>query len=225
MAGIDNILPNAWQLEADLEVSGSKWKNTFSIGSDTTAGDTPPAVTAAIVTGFQAFISGAHYNDVTFDQIVLRSAIQRVGGGSGVEYPPIWTKAINAACTGNAVYGAAQNSNYLPKDASLYVKKTTSGGRSGKNFMRNILTEVDVSSALSGEWSFSPGAGHFDPAVFNALVTSQIGSFLTDPPGTEHYFFVVLHLMNLKAGDVRSAGRTLCTAMTAHAPTWNKSSR
>lgn len=221
----DNTLVGSWVLEADLEVSGSKWKNSQALTGIGAGVDNPPTTSDAIIVAWQQFIQAVHYNDVTLDQIVLRQAIQHVGTTPGVETPPVWTLPVNAACTGNATYGSAQNSNYLPKDVVLFVKKGTTGGRSGKNFMRNILTEVDVASSLSGEWSFTPGAGHFDPAVFNAAVVAILAGYMTNPPGSGNYYLSVLHLMHVKTGDTRLPYSTLMSSMLAEKPAWNKATR
>jgi hypothetical protein len=173
----------------------------------------------------EAFMLAVHYNDVTLQQTVLRPAIQRVGDTPGSENPPIWIHALNEVCTGNTLYGGAHNSNYLPQDVCIYAKKITTGGRSGKMFFRNILTEVDVQSALGGGWSFSPGPGHFDPAVFNAAVVSDLAGYMTSSPGSGNFYLCVLHLMNLKAGDTRTAKITTMTGMLAERPVWNKAKR
>lgn len=220
------VVDGAWILEADMEVSGDMWKNSIAIVAGGTTPFTPPLPTDTIVTAWKTFVLDIHFPDVTLNQLVLRPAIQRIAPfTSGVENPPIWTKPEGVVGNGNTTWGGAHFAGYLPKDAVIYAKKATSGGRSGKNFFRNILTEADVQSTLDGSWAFSPHSGGFDPAVFNSTASTDLGPFLTSTIPGSGYIFGVLHLMTLKAGDTRPAKRTPCASMTAVAPAWNSAHR
>lgn len=209
-----------------MEISGDIWKNTICVKQVSGTADTPPPTSAGIVNSWKDFMLAIHFPDVTLSELTLRNVYGFVGSPDHIDHPPVWTLAVGSVGTGNTTFGGAHNSNYLPQDATVYAKKTTVGGRSGKNFFRNILCEPDVASALGGAWDFSSHSGGWDTAVFNAAAVSLMGDFFGDPPATGDYCFAVAHLLALHDPlDIRVPFSTACTALVAQRPAWNKAKR
>lgn len=220
------VLPDAWSLEAQMSVGGETWKNAIELRNIVPLTDVPPAPTDDIITAWQTFVTNIHYNDVTIDQLTLRPLLQVQGVGAPATHPPIWQVPVGVPGAGNTTWGGAHNSNYMPADVCIFAKKATSGGRAGKNFFRNILTEVDVASTLNGAWSFTSGAGHFQATLFNGEAVTDLGPFFGDTPSTGAWVFCVAHLLNLPTiGDVREAYTTPIISMTALRPVWNRARR
>jgi len=219
------VMTDTWDLEALLSVSGDLWKNSIEVKDTTVGVIAPPNPSSTIVTAWHDFLLALHFPDTTLVSITARNVVQIVGTPDPGEHFPLWTNTYNAAGTGNVTWGGAHFGGSLPKDAVLYVKRATSGGRNGKVFMRNILTEADVQSNLSGQWSFTDHAGGWQTSVFNAQVTAKMAPFFTggSDPGTLR--FAVAHLLKLKAGDPRAAYSTVETGMTAVRPAWNRAHR
>jgi hypothetical protein len=221
----DVTLDFNWILEAQMSVSGDTWRNSIGLSGNDGAGEAPPATTDTIITAFKNFMLGIHFPDTTLDKLTLRPAIQHRGPTPGVETPPVWELAVGSTGTGNTTFGGAHFSGFLPKDAAVFCKKATSGGRSGKMYLRNIITEADVQSNLDGRWTFADHAGGWQTSVFNALAVTDLGAYFTNPAGTGHWSFAVHHLMNVKATDTRVPYKTLMTGLTAVAPVWNTAHR
>lgn len=219
------VLSDTWTLEAEMGISDEHWKNSIEIKDTTEGVIAPPPPDASIVDAWRDFLLAIHYPDTTLIQLTLRETLQVVGTPDPGEHFPLWQVAVGSAGTGNTTFGGAHNANYLPKDAALYMRKNTSGGRSGKNFFRNILTEVDVGSTLSGEWGFTEGSGHYTNAAFNGVVAAELADFFGSGEDADTWRFAVAHLLLLKTGDVRAAYSTLVTSVTPVRPTWNRSRR
>lgn len=220
----DNVLEFNWIIESQLEVGADTWKNSIGIKAHSGT-ETPPGPTDAIIAAWEGFMIAVHYSDVTYNQTTLRECVQHKGPTPGTEIPPIWQHSVGTAGEGDTTYGGAHNANYLPKSAVLFCHKNTSGGRKGKVFLRNILTEVDVSSPLSGDWQFTGGAGHFQQSVFDAAAVAFLADFIGDPPTTGNYFFVVHHLLKVASTDTRDPTATIMSSLTSAAPRWNKAKR
>jgi hypothetical protein len=219
-------LNSTWRLEGEMQIGAEVWRNHHDIRQVTgTPLDTPPAPTADIVTAYVAFLTGLHYPDTTILSVTLREIWYKQGAPPHPEHPPVWLSTVNATGTGNTTFGGAHNANYLPKDAALFCKKVTTGAKPGKVYFRNVLTEVDVASTLSGEWQFSEGAGHFTIAAFTALTSSTIFPFQTDTPSSGEWGFCVTHLEGIKDTDPRTPFTSLNTFLEPQRPTWNKARR
>jgi hypothetical protein len=218
-------VPDTWRVEFELFTGTETFRNNFDVRQLPGHTDTPPGQADPIITAMTNWIIANYYPDVTLNAIFLRNIYKYTTPPPHVIHPPIWEISSSATGTANTTYGGAHNANYLPQEACIYVRKSCSGGRNGKLFMRNILTEVDVQSTLGGAWAFSPGAGHFDPTVFNAAATSLLGSYLGGSASPDGYTLAVTHLENTAPTDVRAAFSTNCNFVTAVRPTWNKTSR
>jgi hypothetical protein len=218
-------MDNTWRLEASLFCGTETFRNTMDIRW--ASGGTPvaPNGTEGIVTAYAAMLRAIYFPDVTLNNIVGRGIWYKQGPPPHPEHPPLFDVFIGGAGNGNTTFGGAHNSNYLPQQVCVFSKKTTTGGRAGKLFWRNVLTEVDVQSTIGGVWAFSPGAGHFDPAVFDSAVQAAISGFTTFPPASGDYNFAVTHLENIKDADVRTPYSTIMQSLTAVRPTWNSTSR
>jgi hypothetical protein len=218
-------LLDTWRFEAELFCGTETFRNHQDvkwIGSGTAA---PPMPSDAIYTAFQEWLLANYYPDVTLNTVFLREIWYKQGPPPHPEHPPVWTESVGLAGLANTTYGGAHNANYLPQEVCIFCKKTTSGGRSGKMFMRNILTEVDVQSTIGGVWAFSPGAGHFDPTVFNNTSNTLLGDFETLSGPTGNWVLAVTHLEGIPDTDTRTPFSTAQATLAAIRPTWNKSTR
>jgi hypothetical protein len=216
---------DTWRVEFELFTGTETFRNNFDVRQLTGFTDTPPGEADPIITALTNWIIANYFPAVTLNAIFLRNIYKYTTPPPHVVHPPIWEISSSATGTANTTYGGPQNSNFLPQDVCIYVKKTTSGGRNGKLFMRNILTEVDVQSTLGGVWAFSPGAGHFDPAVFNAAAVSLLGAYLGGSHSPDGYTLAVTHLEATAPTDTRPAYSTNCSFVTCVRPTWNKTKR
>ena len=220
------VVGGHWALEAEMEVGADRWKNTIDIVDTTSGTGPPPASTDGIVQAWKNFMIAVHYSDTTIVQVTLRPIVAVLGSPSATTHPPIFVLAVGSAGTAETLFGGAHNSNFLPKSAGLLVKKTTLGGRSGHQLMRNILTEVDVSSPLSGDWEFSPGAGHFQKTVFDSEAATVLGPFFEGGTDTNAWDYCVMHLLDLHdPADIRVPYSTKVTTFVAERPAWNKARR
>ncbi len=197
---------DTWRVEFELFTGTETFRNNFDVKNIGATPTVPPGEADPVITALTNWILANYFPAVTLNAI-------------------FWEISSSATGSANTTYGGPQNSNFLPQDVCIYVKKTTSGGRNGKLFMRNILTEVDVQSTLGGVWAFSPGAGHFDPAVFNAAAVSLLGSYLGGSHSPDGYTLAVTHLEATAPTDSRPAFSTNCSVVTAVRPTWNKTKR
>jgi len=219
------LFETAWRIEAELFCGTETFRNHFDIKSTSGSLTTPPAPTAAPVEDYINFLTTVYYPDVTLNSVFLRPIYKYTTVPPHVEHPPIWETSPGTAGTGNTTFGGAHNSNYLPQQVCIYCKKVTSGGRNGKLFMRNILTEVDVQSTIGGDWAFSSGSGHFDLTVFNAAAASVLGPALHGGADAGTYELCVTHLEHTAPTDTRPITVTACTSFIGVRPTWNKTLR
>ena len=218
-------MDSTWRLEAELFCGTETFRNHMDVRRVSGTAGTPPTPSDAIVTAFQDWIVANYFPDVTLNAIFLREILRYTTPPPHVDHPPIWEIALSVPGTANVTYGGAHFAGYLPQQVCIYVRKNTSGGRNGKMFMRNILTEADVQSTIGGVWAFSPHAGGFDPAVFNALAVSGLGPFFLGGVSATTYCFAATHLETVPIGDTRPIYSTGLTGVEAVRPTWNKTSR
>lgn len=223
------LLDNCWKLEVEMSVSGSLWRNSIEVSPKTglTGVQPHPDPTASVVTAFINFMEAIHFPDTTIVQATLREEWQVLGTPVPTIHPPLWVRSVGVTGTADVTFGGAHNAAYLPKDAAIFAKKLTTGGKAGKMFLRNILSEADVQSALSGQWSFFNHAGGFQQSIFDAQAVTSLGPFCTGvPSGGGNYCFAIAHLMRLTApGDTRAAYFTYVNSLVSQRPVWNKSQR
>jgi hypothetical protein len=219
------LFTTAWRIEAELFCGTETFRNHFDIRSTTGLVTTPPDPTHVAVEDYLNFLTTVYYPDVTLNSVFLRNIYKYTTAPPHVDHPPIWETSPGTPGTGNTTFGGTHNTNYLPQEVCIYCKKVCSGGRNGKLFMRNILTEVDVQSAIGGFWAFSPGSGHFDPTVFNAAAVSVLGPALHGGADAAVYELCVTHLEHTSPTDTRPITTSACTVFEAVRPTWNRSTR
>lgn len=219
------LLANTWRLEAELFSGTETFRNHMDIRYGLTGAPVDPTPAEAIVTAFINWITANYYPDVTLNVVRGRRISFYHTAPPHPDIPPMFELPLGTPGTANTTYGGAHNTLYLPQEVCIYARKTTSGGRNGKMFLRNILTEVDVQSTLAGSWAFSPGAGHFDPAVFNATSDSILGPYMVGGAGVADYRFAVTHLEHVPLTDTRDAFSTLMDNLHAVRPVWNRTSR
>lgn len=221
-------LIGSWRVEMEMLAGSETFKNHFDIIQSGLVGDTDDTPTTANTSLFEdltQFFVDVYYPDVTIVAQRLRGIYFHRDPLLPIEHPPIWEIAVNTAGVGNTTFGGTHNANYLPADVCIYMKKTTSGGRNGKVFFRNILTEVDVGSGFAGLWSFSGGSGHFQESVWNGEVAAQLAPYFDGGADTDAYDYSVTHLEVVKPLDTRDAYGTVVTSMTLQRPTWNRAKR
>lgn len=218
-------MTNTWRLEFELFCGTETFRNHMDIGTFDGGTASPPGPTAAPVEDVINWVTANYYPDVTLNAVFLREIYRYTTPPPHVDHPPVWETSPGTAGTGNATYGGTHNTNYLPQEVCVFVKKVTSGGRNGKLFMRNILTEVDVQSAIGGLWAFSPGAGHFDPTVFNAAAASLLGPAYHGGADASAYCLKVTHLEHVAITDSRPIYSSNISSVVAVRPTWNRTQR
>jgi hypothetical protein len=219
------VLADTWDLEALFSVGGDLWKNSIEVKDTTTGVIAPVNPSDLIVAAWHDFLVKIHFPDTTLVSITARPVVQVVGPPSVGTHFPLWETTYNDAGTGNVTWGGAHFGGSLPKDVVIYAKRSTSGGRNGKSFFRNIITEADVQSSLSGTWTFTDHPGGWQTSVFNTQVTTFLAPYFAGGGGAGTLKFAVAHLLKLPAGDARSPFSTVETGMTAVRPAWNRAHR
>jgi hypothetical protein len=218
----ETLVPDVYLLVAKMSYSGSVWSQT--IHYHFSSGGVPDATSSAFLS-FGDFCLLNTPNAGFLETVSLYNVYQTHEGETNVEHPPILQQTYHDAGTHDTAYNGSPIGAALPKDVCVYAKCATSGGRSGKLFIRNLLEESDVDSAVSGSWEFTAGSTRFTVARFAAVVTSTLAH---EMPGGTNYSaeqFVVAHLLHTKTGDTRAAYTTPITAVTAIRPVWNKAHR
>lgn len=217
---------DTWRIEAEMQCGQEVFRNFMDVKYEPAGGGTtPPDVADVICQQYFDFLVSIFYPDVSLIAGFVRGIYYKEGPPPRPEHPPLSSAVYARPGTGNVTFGGAHNANFLPADVSIFVKKGTSGGRSGKNFIRNILTEVDVVSTLAGTWAFSNGAGHFDQAVFQAQVTTFLVPFFTANAHAGNHSFAVTHLEGIPDSDPRTPFSTYMTSYSAIRPAWNRAKR
>lgn len=219
------LYETAWRIEAELFCGTETFRNHMDIRSTTGLFTTPPAATNPAVEDYINFLTTVYFPDVTLNSVFLRNIYKYTTPPPHVNHSPIWETSPGTPGTGNTTFGGAHFSGYLPQEVCIYCKKVCSGGRNGKLFMRNILTEADVQSAIGGFWAFSPHAGGFDPTVFNAAAASVMGPAMHGGADATVYELCVTHLEHTDPVDLRPITTSAMTSFEAVRPTWNRSTR
>ena len=215
----ETLLPNVIRLVGHMSANSTTWSNSIMLhGTDTggfTGGESP-------VSGFHDFLQGMTPNAGFIESISAYEVFQTHEGETNVEHPPLFTNVYHDAGTHDANFNGSPIGSPLPKDVCVYVRCATSGGRSGKLFIRNLLEESDVDSAVSGVWEFSSGSTRFTVARFNTLVGSTMADQLPGGGDVATHQWCVAHLLHTKTGDTRSAFQSAIASLTAIRPVWNK---
>jgi hypothetical protein len=218
----ENLVEDVNLLVAHMSVNSTTWTQTIHAhnvgGGDLTS-------TSNAVVQFHDFCI-ANTPDAGFiESISGYKVFQRQIGSTNVEHPPIFTNTYHEAGTHDANYNGSPIGAPLPKDVAVYAKCATSGGRSGKLFVRNLLEESDVDSAVSGTWEFTAGSTRFTVARFATVVTASLATCFVGGEHAADNLFVVAHLLLVKPTDTRSAFFTPITSCTAIRPVWNRAHR
>lgn len=208
-------------LVAHFSYSGSLW--TTSLHCVPTSGAIGSG--DAIVTDFHDFAQGICPDLGFLEEIVAYDTYQTHVGDTVFPHSPLFTNTYHDAGTFEANFNGAPLGSPLPKDVCVFVKCATSGGRAGKMFLRNMLEEPTVDSAVSGSWEFTAGSSRFSPARFTTLVNSTLADNLSGGDDFANAQWVVAHLLHLKTGDTRAAFATNITAFNAVKPVWNTAQR
>jgi hypothetical protein len=218
----ETLVPNVYLLVAHMSYSGSLWSQTIHMHSTP---DTVPDAESSCSANFADFCLANTPNAGFLESVSAYYTYQTHEGETNVEHPPIFTNTLHTAGAHDAHYNGSPIGAALPKDVCVYAKCATSGGRSGKLFIRNLLEESDVDSAVSGSWEFTSGSTRFTVARFATVVTTFLSPNLVGGSDFSSEQFVVAHLLHTKTGDTRAAFTTPISAITAIRPVWNKAHR
>lgn len=216
-----------WRAEMEMLAGSETHRNSIDILEKgyVSGDDDPPTGSESIFDDLTQFFVNVYYPDVTIISLTLREIWYHRDPAVPMEHPPLFQEPINLVGVGDTTFGGAHNSNYLPADVCIYCKKTTLGGRNGKMFFRNILTEVDVQSGFAGIWAFSGGAGHFQESVWNTQVTDLLAPYFEGGDDTGPYAFGVTHLEGIKLADSRVPYPTTMTGLVLQRPVTNRAKR
>lgn len=216
------LVPNVIHLVAHMSYSGDVWSNSI-YSLDTGGGSLSGGET--IITNFRDFCIGNTPNAGFLETITGYPVYSHEQGDFLVGHPPIFQNSYHTAGAHDATYNGAPIGSPLPKDVCVFAKLNTSGGRSGKLFIRNLLEESDVDSAVSGIWEFSAGSSRFTTARYATHVANTIADNFVGGSDAANHEIVVVHLLVQRAGDPRSAYTTGVSSSNAVRPVWNKARR
>lgn len=218
----ETLVPNCARLVCHMSYSGSVWANSIivndTLGGGFTGGESP-------VANFHDFCQGNTPNAGFVETITGYAVYQTHIGETNVEHPPLFQNTYHDAGTHDTHYNGSPIGSALPKDVCVFAKLATSGGRSGKMFIRNLLEESDVDSAVSGIWEFSGGSTRFTVARFATLVSATMAAQLPGGSDIANHQWIIVHLQHTKVGDTRPAVKTAVSSITAVKPVWNKAHR
>lgn len=219
----ETLLVGVTHLVAQISVGTETWTNGIYIKAtdDTHLSDSDSPVGA-----FHDFMVSNTSNDGFVESITGYAVYQRKEGEVNVEHPPIFQNNYHTSGARNAAYGGSgPHGDPLPKDVVIYVKLGTSGGRSGKMFIRNNLWEAEVISLQGGVWQFHPEDDRFTQARFITTVDDNLAPFMTGGSAIADHQWVVPHLLFVKEVDTRAAYTSVVASAAAIRPTWNRAHR
>lgn len=215
-------MPDLILVVGHMSYSGSVWANSMHLFDVThggfTGGESP-------IGNFHDFLQGCTPNAGFLETITGYEVFQTHEGEVNVTHPPIFQNTYHDAGTHDTHFNGSPIGVALPKDVCVFAKLATTGGRSGKMFIRNLLEESDVDSAVSGTWEFSSGSTRFTVARFATLVSSTLAANFTGGSDVANHEWRVAHLLHTKTGDTRAAYSTRISSCTAVKPVWNKAHR
>lgn len=218
----ETLVPSCVRLVGKMSAGGNEWTNQLILndsgGGGFTGGESP-------ISDFRDFLRGMTPNSGFMEEITGYAVYQTHAGETNVEHPPIFQNTYHLAGTHDANFGGAPVGEALPKDVCMFAKLACAGGRAGKMFIRNLLEEGDVVSAVSGSWVFSGGSTRFTVARFATLVSTTLANNLPGGADIANHQWIVVHLQHTKAGDTRPAVKGAISTITAIRPVWNKAHR
>lgn len=220
------IASNIWTLEAGYVRGSEKWRNSHDIKFVGVGVGDPPAPDHAIVLSFTDWSQGQGFEGTFLETVTLRPIVYNEPLG-GEEHPPIWQNIPHLVVDGETRYnGSHAGDPALPKDVTVFVKRTTQGGRPGKLFIRTLLYEGDVESIVAGAWQFSPGGTRFTAARFHTTVVENLSAWFQGGISATDYAFAVVHGKKRKPpNQANPPTSTIVTDYIAIRPTWNDSRR
>jgi hypothetical protein len=182
------VIPDVYTLKARFNGSGREWFNSIDIRSPVVGGPFPDDTADAVV----SFINWLPPNTANATTIVDVSCYKKREGKGAlpiVDTLPLFVHPLNEPGTREDSYGDASASQQLDMQVVAYVKKITSG-RSGRMFIRNLLKEGDVQSAVGSFWVFSGGTGTVNPTTFHAQVSAHLNAHFAGGSGVWKYCVV-----------------------------------
>lgn len=219
----ETLVTGVTRLVATMLLNGQNWTNELYLAHSEPF---TPDDTWAVLPPIRDYYIGNISNNGFIEHITGYHVYQRHAGETNVEHPPIFQKDYHTAGNRNAAYGASTpHGDPLPKDVAIYVKLSTSGGRSGKQFLRCNLWEGEVISVEAGAWAFNEADDRFTTARFNTLVGTTLAQVMGGGTHVGDGQLVVPHLLFTQLGDTRTAFLTNVTGVHAIRPTWNKAHR
>lgn len=219
---METEVPNVFLLVAHMSANSTTWQQTIHVKQTE---DTDLTDVAAPIGLFHDFCRFNTPNAGFIESISGYRVFQRIVGETNVEHPPLFTNTYHESGLHDTAYNGSPIGNPLPKDVVVYAKMTTSGGRSGKLFIRNLLEESDVDSAVSGVWEFTAGSTRFTVARYATAIDNSLADCFVGGTGFSDHQFVVAHLLLVKPGDTRDAFTTPIADSIAIRPTWNRAHR
>lgn len=219
----ETLITGVTRLVAQMSNNTQLYTNEIYVAHDDAF---TPDDTWAALPPFHDYMVSNTSNNGFVESITGYRVYQRHAGETNVEHPPLFSKSYHTAGARNAAYGASTpHGDPLPKDVCIYVKIGTSGGRSGKQFIRCNLWEGEVVSVEAGQWTFNEADDRFTRARFDTVVGLTLAQLM---PGGTHFGdaqLVVMHLLFTQLGDTRVAFKTNASTVHAIRPTWNKAHR
>ena len=218
----ETLVPNVARLVCHMSVNSTVWTNSIIVHDSTSTGF---AGGESPIAAFRDFCKANTPNAGFVEEIIGYEVFQTHEGETNVDHPPLFTNTYHVAGTHDTNYNGSPIGSPLPKDVAVFAKCATSGGRAGKMFVRNLLEESDVDSAVSGTWEFSSGSTRFTVARFATVVTNTMADQLPGGADIANHQWCVVHLQHTKTGDTRAAYQTPISGISAIRPVWNKAHR
>lgn len=216
------LLPDVTMLVGHMSCNGTTYANT--IHYKRTAGGAGLTDDSAVA-NFRDFLRWNTPDTGFLESISGYATYQRKIGEVNVEHPPFFTNEYHLAGEQLEHYVGSAPTLFLPKDVVVFCKLATSGGRSGKMFLRNLVYENDVGSVQSGIWEFDSSMGNFTTGRFDTVVAGTLADCMPGGSDFATEQFVVCHLLLVKSTDTRAPFATNLASVTAVKPTWNKAHR
>jgi hypothetical protein len=199
-------------------VVGSTWRSSIDIW----APSGPPAPNDGVVTSWVAF---AQRNLVPTAEIIEAELRAWQFGpqpyGTGI---PIWQETLALVGTKAAAYGGV-GANAVGKEVALFVRKTNTGPKEGKMFIRGFLDSGDIAALTGGPWQFlTPGPPNVTDAKFQTNLTAAGVPGFIGGPGPA---YVVVHFSykQYQVDPTRLPFFSLISTIHLVAPTVNKPTR
>jgi len=216
------LVPDCTRLVAHMSFGAEVWSNSIII-KNTSPGTLAGGET--VITDFRDFVKGNTQNNAFVETITGYEVFQHHEGDPEVDHVPLFQNTYHINGTHDTAYNGPPGGDPLPKDVCIFAHLATSGGRSGKLFIRDCIDEGDVVSVQQGAWAFNALSGRFTVARFATLVSATLAHNFVGGSDAANHLIVVGHLLNVKAADARAPFVTPVTSCTAIRPVWNKARR